>query len=625
VLRGLLARALVSSGRRAERAGRHTVAAGRYRAASRLAPRLASAHLNLGAVLEATGDAEGAFGAYESALAAAGGDPYANYNVGRLSFWRGDVPRAERLLRQALAGRGEFPDALVMLAYVLDAQKRQAEALGCLETALQLQPGVPGPWYNYGELLWKLGRGEEAQAALRRALEIEPRFVPAWHLLGNILRSDSRLEEALAAYGAARRVEPERFDLESAQLLTLTLSDALSAQQLFARHRAFGARLEAAVPQRYREWRGAKEPERRLRLGFLSCDFNRHPVSWFLLPLLEHLERARCEALCYHTGEQVDEVTAQVRAAAHGWQDVRRLGDEELAQLIERDAVDVLVDLTGHAGELRLGVFARRPAPVQACWLGYLHSTGLARMHYRISDARADPPGAAEGLHSERLVRLPHAAWCFRPAHAAGHAPEPPCRRNGFVTFGSFNHAPKLSGTVRRLWAEILRSLPRARLRLVGIPEGRAREDLLGGFGAAGVAAERLTIKARVSMGEYLQQFDEVDIALDSTPYGGGTTTFDALWMGVPVVTLAGERSAGRSAASILGVLGLEDWVAGSEEQYVRLARERAGEPGRIAELRGQLRARLRASPLMDEAGFARDMEAAIRGMWREWCAGAIP
>ncbi len=624
MLRRLLADALIASGTRAEKAGRIVAACRWYRAAALTASRHAAAHLNLGAALETAGDAAGALQAYEAALAADEDNPYANYNVGRLAFWRGEVDRAERLIRSAIARRPEFHDALVMLAFVLDSRNRYAEAATSLEAALRLQPEAVGPLYNYGEVLWKLSRYDEAEVVLRHVLEIEPRFVPAWHLLGNMLRGTAHLKDALEAFAAARRLEPARFDLESMELLTLALSDTLSAEELFARHRAFGERLEAAVPARTAPFAQTREPERRLRIGYVSCDFNRHPVAWFMLPLLERHERSLYESYCYSTGDKADEVTAQVRDVAGAWRECRALDDAALADAIRHDAIDILVDLTGHAGALRLGVFALQPAPVQLSWLGYLHSTGLTRIGYRLTDARADPPGTSDRLHTEKLVRLPHSLWCFRPPHTADHSPEPPCRKNGFVTFGSFNHAPKLSATVRRLWAALLLRLPRSRLLLVGVPDGRAREDLLRDFGAAGIGAERLTILPRVSVGEYLQQINAVDIALDTTPYGGGTTTFDALWMGVPVLTLAGERSASRSAASILGALGLEGWIATSAEEYLRLALAHAADPERIAALRASLRERLQASPLMDEARFARDVESAYRELWRAWCGQRI-
>lgn len=624
MLRRLLADALIASGARAERSGRLAQACRRYRAAAAVAPCHSASHLNLGAALEAAGDAVAAERAYAALLKVDPANPYGNYNLGRLRYARGELEEAGRLLRAALQGKPDFADALVALANVQDARGEFAAAAANLESAIALRPDLGGAWYNYAGVLWKLNRFDQAEAALRRTLELEPRFVPAWHLLGNILRATSRLTDALEAFAAARRLEPARFDLESMELLTLTLSDTLSAEELFARHRAFGVRLEAAVPARMAPYALAREPERRLRIGYVSCDFNRHPVAWFMLPLLERHDRARYEALCYFTGDKVDEVTGQVRAAADGWREAKAWTDAGLADAIQRDAIDVLVDLTGHAGALRLGVFARQPAPVQLSWLGYLHSTGLTRTGYRLTDARADPPGSSDRLHTEKLVRLPHCLWCFRPPYAADHAAEPPCRRNGYVTFGSFNHALKLSATVRRLWAGILLRLPQSRLRLVGVPDGRARADLLRDFGAAGIGAERLAILPRVSVGEYLQQFDAVDIALDTTPYGGGTTTFDALWMGVPVLTLAGERPASRSAASILAALGLENWITCAEEDYLRAALARAADASGLAALRGSLRRRLQASPLMDEARFARDVEAAYRDMWRSWCGQRI-
>jgi predicted O-linked N-acetylglucosamine transferase (SPINDLY family) len=589
-----------------------------------VAPGYAPAHLNLGAALEAAGDGAAAERAYAALLAIDASNPYANYNLGRLRYAGGALEEADRLLRAALQAKPEFADAHVALANAQDARGDPQAAAASLEAALALQPGLAGAWCNYGEILWKLARNDEAEAALRRALGLDPRFVPAWHLLGGLLRRMSRLSDALDAFAAARRLEPARFDLESTQLLTLTMSDVLSADALFEQHRAFGERLEAAVPARITAFALSRDPERRLRVGYVSCDFNRHPVAWFLLPLLERHDRTRVESILYFTGDKVDEVTAQVRAAANAWREARALTDAALAQSIERDRVDLLVDLTGHASAQRLGVFALQPAPVQLTWLGYLHSTGLTRIGHRLSDARADPPGASDRRHTEKLVRLPHCLWCFRPAYVAPVAAEAPCLKNGHITFGSFNHVAKLTASTRRLWAQILLRLPQSRLLLVGVPEGRAREDLLRDFAAAGVGAERLTVLPRVSMGEYLQQFDAVDIALDSMPYGGGTTTFDALWMGVPVLTLAGERSASRSAASIMGALGLEQWIAATPEEYLRRALARAADPQGIAALRGSLRGRLQASPLMDEGRFARDVEAAYRRLWRAWCAQRI-
>jgi predicted O-linked N-acetylglucosamine transferase (SPINDLY family) len=617
VLRRLVARALIALGARAERAGNLAKATARYRAATRVAPREASPFLNLGAVLEAQGDAEGAQRAY----AVHPGNPYAVFNLGRLHFARGEHEAAEQALRRSLAGKPDFTEALIALANVLEARGDAAGALQALAQALRLEPLHAGAWYNYGSLLWQAERYDAAEDALRRTLELEPRFIPAHHLLSTLLRGQARLAEALEVLEGARRLEPARFDLESMEILLLTLGDTLTAQALFARQRAFGERLEAAFPARRAPYAQPAEPARRLRVGYVSCDFNRHPVAWFLLPLLERHDRASVETFCYSTGvKPPDPVTAQLRAAAQHWREVAQIDDAAFAEQVRRDAIDVLVDLTGHAGAMRLGVFAQQPAPVQLSWLGYLGSTGLTRITHRLTDARADPPGSADALHTEALLRLPHSQWCYRPVHEEPHAAEPPCRRNGFVTFGSFNHAPKLAEASLRCWAGILRGMPAARLHLVGVPAGRAQARLAERFAALGVDAARLTMHPRLPFGDFLRELDAVDIALDSLPYGGGTTTFDALWMGLPVLACTGERSVERSAASILGALGLEAWIAPSHEDYVRLALAHAADADGIARLRATLRARLRASPLMDEAGFARDVESAYRALWRDGC-----
>lgn len=617
----LLARVLIASGQRAERFGRVAAACGRYRLAARLAPRSAGPHLNLGAALEILGDTQGAGRAYQAALAAEPGNPHAHFNLGRLHHVRGAHDDAELALRRALGTKPDFAEALIALGNVLQARGDPPGAAQALARALELEPRHAGAWYNYGELLWRLERTDEAEDALKRTLELEPRFVPAWHLLATLLRGTGRVPESLDALAAARRLAPARFDLESMELHALMLEDTLSAKALFERHRAFGMRLERAVPATRAVYAQAPDPERRLRIGYVSCDFNRHPVAWFALPLFERHDRRRIEVYCYSTATRApDEVTAQLRSAADAWCDAGTLDDDALAERVRGDAIDILVDLTGHAGVLRLGVFARQPAPVQASWLGYLGSTGLTRIGYRITDARADPPDAGESLHTESLVRLPHSLWCYRPAHALGHAAEAPCVRNGHVTFGSFNHAPKISAAARRLWTQILLQAPRARLRVVGVPEGRAQAMLRREIAREGVDDARLTFLPRVPFEEYLRQHDAVDLALDSLPYSGGTTTFDALWMGVPVLALAGERSVSRSAASILGALGLQDWIATTPEDYVRQALEHGADRAKLAGLRATLRARLRASPLMDEAEFAQDLEAAYRALWRAWC-----
>lgn len=290
--------------------------------------------------------------------------------------------------------------------------------------------------------------------------------------------------------------------------------------------------------------------------------------------------------------------------------------------MIAADEIDILVDLAGHSGAHQLATMAQRPAPVQATWLGYLNTTGLTRIDYRITDGFADPPGLTERYHTESLARLPHSQWCYRPFLSPTVAGAPPSARKGFVTFGAFHQAAKISTTARRLWAQILAEVPGSRLLVVGVGKGRAQDDLLRDLTGKQVARERITCLPYAPLEQYLRLYDEVDIALDSTPFSGGTTSCDTLWMGVPIVTVPGSRSVSRSASSVVSNVGLTDWIASSPADYVRRAVRFAGERDLLTQLRGSMRGRMAASPLMAEEQFIRDLEQLYREMWRRWCAG---
>ena len=615
-----LADALIAEGNNAESSGKLGEACERYRNAVAAAPGYAKAHLNLGIGLEALGDVDAAIRSYEAALAIDRGDAYANYNLGKVLYGGGGLERAESLLRAALDRKPDFPEAQVVLSNVHDSNGNLDAALAGLERALEQRPDWAGALFNYAGVLKKLDRLSEAETALRRAIAIDPGLVPAYGLLGLVLRALARVPEAVEVLAAARKLDPERFDIESTLLFMLTCLDEVSSDALFASHKDFGARLESAVARRFAPFGNSRDPERRLRVGYVSGDFYSHPVSLFAIPLFERHDRSACEVFCYSTSAKADDVTEQVRARADLWRDVASMSDTSLAETINRDGIDILVDLSGHSGTFRLVVFAQQPAPVQVTWLGYLNTTGLTRIQYRLCDRHTDPPGETDRLHTETLVRLPRSQWCYRQMVSIDCAEAPPSARNGFVTFGSFNNALKLSQSTRRLWAEILTRLPESRFVFAGIPQGPVRDGLIRDFERAGIAADRLAIFPRMALPEYHRLFNTVDLALDAIPYSGGTTTCDTLWMGVPVVTLPGTRSVSRSAASILATLGLGDWIAASPEDYVRLAVKHAGDRALIAELRRTLRERMRRSPLMDELQFARDVEDAYRRMWRTWC-----
>ncbi|HYQ93401.1 MAG TPA: tetratricopeptide repeat protein [Burkholderiales bacterium] len=618
-----IADALIAEGNKAENSGNLREACEQYRKAVLTAPGYAKAHLNLGIGLEAAGDIDAAISSYEAALALDPGDPYANYDLGKLLCARGDLERAEPLIRAALDRKPEFPEAQVVLSNLHESRGDLAAAVSALESALKQRPDWAEVLFNYSGVLWKLRRLSEAETALRRAIAIDPGLVPAYGLLGNVLRRQARIPEALEVLGAARKLDPGRLDIESNELFMLTCWDEISTEALFVRHKDFGARLERAIARRFEPFGNSRDPERRLRVGYVSGDFNFHPVAFFTIPLFKRHDRSACEIFCYWTGDTVDDFTRQVQTHADVWRDVASMSDAGLAETINRDAIDILVDLSGHSGFFRLAVFAQQPAPVQVTWLGYLCTTGMTRIQYRFCDRHTDPPGMTDRFHTETLVRLPNTQWCYRPVVSIDCSEAPPLERNGFITFGSFSNVLKLSPTSRRLWVEILTRLPDSRIAFAGVPQGPIRDGLIRDFEKAGIAAGRIATLPRMGYADYLRSFNDVDVSLDTTPYSGGTTTCDALWMGVPVITVPGTRSISRSTTSILATLGLSDWIATSPEDYVRLAVRCTEDRESIAELRRTLRGRMRASPLVDELQFARDVEDAYRRMWRTWCGSA--
>lgn len=530
------------------------------------------------------------------------------------------LDEAREVLKRAIAMDRNNADAHAALSDVLVALGDTTGAAAELEVVLQHRPDWADALFNYGTLLRRQLRLEEAERAFRRAIAARPGHAGAYRMLGEALLAQSRGDEAFEVYRTARQENPQDFGLESAELFALFGSDRISDEELFARHAAFGRRLEAAHAPRT-AFPNARDPVRRLRIGYLSGDFRYHVVTLFMLPVLERHDRASFEVYCYSSADSTDGYTRQIMERADVWRPMGGRSPAQIAEAITADAIDILVDLSGHSGTLQLATMAERPAPVQATWLGYLNTTGLTRIHYRITDRFADPPGTTERYHTESLVRLPHGQWCYRPFLSPPVAAVPPSAKKGFVTFGAFHQAPKISRAARRLWAEILARVPDSRLLIVGVARGRAQDEVLRELTGPRVSRERVTCVPYAALEEYLRLFAKVDIALDSLPFSGGTTSCDTLWMGVPIVTMPGTRSVSRSASSVVSNVGLTDWIASSPEDYVRRAVRFAGERKLLAELRGSMRSRMAASPLMDEVRFVHDLERAYREMWRKWCA----
>jgi predicted O-linked N-acetylglucosamine transferase (SPINDLY family) len=504
-------------------------------------------------------------------------------------------------------------------------QGRNAEALAAFQGLAAQVPAHFGVRYHLGLALKDLGRHHEAEGAFHAAAMLDP-LRPEPHIaLANLRREQGRVPEAILGYRRALALDPKSAAAQQNLALLLHYDPRADGPALRRAAEAWARLVEARTPPASLPPQDP-DPGRRLRVGFLSPDFRRHSCAFFLEPLLEHLDPDRVEACAYADVWDPDATTTRFEALCPRFVNVSRVPDEDLASRLREDRLDVLVDLAGHTGNNRLGLFARRLAPVQATWLGCPGTTGLASMDARLTDSLADPPGSSEAHHTEALVRLDPVFLCFRPSPEAPAVSPPPSAAGGPFTFGCFNALAKLSDGALALWAEILRATPGARLLLKdrALADPAQQAGVRSRFAAAGIPGDRLACLGWTATdADHYAAYAQVDVALDPFPYNGTTTTCEALWMGVPVVALAGDRHAGRVGASLLRAVGLPDLVAPDPAAYRGIATALAGDRDRLAALRAGLRERMAASPLCDGPAFARRFEAALRGMWRQACERA--
>jgi predicted O-linked N-acetylglucosamine transferase (SPINDLY family) len=603
--------------------GRLEDAAAAFERALSLRPEHAPARMNFGNVQHRLGRLDVAIAAYRAVVAQHPDFPDAHANLGAALKDQGDLPGAAASLDRALALKPDHAAAHYGLGGVLARQGRVAEAIAHLERAIALRPGVPEAHASLGGLWLGQGRLEAAEAVYRRVIALRPNESEAHMNLAKALQSQGRLPEAMAEFEQVLALSPDHAEGGDAWLCGLSYEPLVTGRALLAEHRRRAARLG---PHPAVAHTNDRDPERRLRVGYVSGDFRRHPVGWFLAPVLGAHDPAKVEVFCYSNDARADEMTARLRQASDHWRDIHDLDDEFATARIVEDRIDLLVDLSGHTPGNRLGLFARRPAPVQAAWLGYATTTGLEAIDYMVMDPWTAPPGA-EAWCSEALARLPHARFCYGPPADAPEPGPPPSIAQGQVTFGSFNNLVKIGPEVINLWGCVLAAVPGARLVLkwTALDEPAVRRRVGEMFAAAGVAEDALELRGVSPHHQTLAEYADIDIALDPFPFGGGLTSCEALWMGVPVVTWPGDRFASRQTLSFLTSVGLADLAAQSAEAYVAIAAALAADQDRRVELRRSLRARMTASAIGDGARFTPALEAAYRRMWRRWCAGAAP
>jgi protein O-GlcNAc transferase len=596
-----------------------------YRRALALRPDDMPAHSNLGAALMAQGRLDEAAACFEQALRLRPDSVEACSNLGLVLLHLGKVQEAEHRFREALRLRPDLAEVHNNLGLALLNQGREEEAVDHFRQAVHFRPDLAEAHNNLGLALATGGKPDEALACYEQAVRIDPQHFGALTNLGNACKDQGRLSQAVACYRKALAVRPDDASLHSNLLLALHYQPDVDPAEILREARCYAERHAAPLAVAALPHPGRPLLGRRLRVGYVSADFREHPVANFLEPILASHDHQRFEIVCYADVPQPDAVTGRLQGYADQWRSLVGLSDEQAAEVIRRDEIDILVDLAGHTGGNRLLVFARRPAPVQASYLGYLGTTGLPAIDYYLTDVHADPPGMTEAYYQEQLVRLPECGMCYWSGPAPEVNPDLPALQSGRVTFGCLNTLAKVSESVLALWARVLAATPGSRLLLRSGAGRLAEEWVRATLARLGVAPARLLLAGRTaSRWDYLQLFQTVDLSLDPFPYNGVTTTCDSLWMGVPVVALAGGTCVSRQGVRFLRSVGLDELIADTPEAYVRLATELGSDLRRLATLRGGLRERMSRSPLGDAARFTAHLEAAYRGMWEQWAARSV-
>ena len=515
----------------------------------------------------------------------------------------------------------EEPTTYVNLGVVFSALNRLPEAEANLRKALDIAPNYCKAAVNLGMVLRLQGQFQESEVCCRRAVEIDSCDASAHIQLGNALEDQGRLSEAQASYYRADMAHEQRRAVAASNVLYLLNHDVLvEPQHLFAEHLAFGETFETPLRSGWQPHQNDKDPIRQLQIGFVSGDFCHHALTDFLEPAFEAIGKRQSLVLhAYYSGTREDAVTQRMRTYFVHWHPVAQLSDVQLAQQIRADGIDILIDLSGHTAKNRLMTFARKPAPVQMSWLGYLGTTGLQAMDYYVCDAYWIPPGELDWQFVEKMAYLPSAA-VFEPSPLAPPVNELPALRNGYITFGSFNRVTKINDSVIALWSMVMQNAPKSQLVLAGI-EAASQQTITTTFAEHGINVSRLKFFPRLATADYLALHQQVDICLDTFPHGGGATTAHAAWMGIPTLCLAGETPASRFSASLMHHLGLDSFVARSIEEFVDHASEWVQNTRDLANVRAQLRAQFIQSNLCKMEAFGQAFETLLQNVWQQWCS----
>ncbi|HAX80870.1 MAG TPA: hypothetical protein DCY88_34795, partial [Cyanobacteria bacterium UBA11372] len=589
-----------------------------------LNPNAPAFHNNLGSVYQKQQKLTQAIASHQKAIQLQPDYAEAHYNLGVAYQGQNNLAAAIACYQKASQLQPNYAQAYYNLGNAYEAQGDRQQALNSYQKAIQFQADYTEAYFCVANILMNQGYCTLAIDYFSQVLALDPNHASAYNNIASTLKDQGKIAEAIAYFRQAIAADPAFVIAQSNLLFNLHYSDEYTPAAIYAEHQNWCLRNATPLAAEIPPHRNNPNPNRRLRIGYVSADFFTHSVSFFFEPLLAACDRHNFHVICYANNKQIDATTQRLRQKADDWREIYTLDDRQLADLIRQDAIDILVDLSGHTKGNRLLTFARQPAPVQVSYIGYPNTTGLNSINYRIVDSWTDPEGQTEHLQTEQLIRLPRGFLCYKPPADCPEVGLSPGLRSDRITFGSFNKLAKISSKLIEYWASILKSVPNSRLLLKSrsfIDSGTC-DYLHKRFQQQGIAPERVELIGWIaSKSEHLALYNQIDIALDTFPYNGTTTTCEAMWMGVPVITLAGETHVSRVGVSLLSSVGLNEYIAQSPQEYIQKAVELAKDREKLQELRASLRGRMLAAPLMDARAIASSLEDAYRRIWQKWCS----
>jgi protein O-GlcNAc transferase len=605
-----------------QQAGRFSEAEGLYLQILELQPNHADALHLLGVLASQNGQYERACQLIEKAIASSPRNPNYHRHLGRAFRHRGMADATIAAWQMSILLNPNQPDLLNSLGTEWAESGQLQQAIVCFRRAITLSPMNHQAHYNLGCALEEKGDADQAVACYQRVLEHRPDYYQANNNLGRIFKDKGKLDEAIACYRRAIEADPQFVVAHQNLIFAMNYQPKTTAESLADELRKWNDRFAKPLAGSIVPLANDRDPNRRLRIGYVSPDFRAHPVArFYIATLLEYHDRNAFEIFCYAEVSKPDAMTARYQAMTDHWRSTTGLSDELMAQLVRDDQIDILVDLALHTANNRLLVFARKPAPVQITMAGYPGSTGLETIDARLTDPYLDPPGVGDEHYSEKSIRMPDTFWCD-PAIETEPAVGPlPAYANGYVTFGSLNNFCKVNDLLLARWATVLNGVKNSRLILLA-PAGDPSKKVLDLLLAEGIDSSRIECLGMHRRPEYLDIYNRIDIGLDTWPYGGHSTSFDSFWMGVPVVTWVGHTVVGRAGLSQLSNLNLPELIGHTPEEYVRIAIELANDLVRLSNLRQTLRGRMKASALMDGRRFVKGIEVVYRELWTERSVG---